>query len=392
MGSAGKKECIPLKGGTVLSEAASVFLKTGLFSKIIITYTYTGNKALDTKSRISVKNSFYAGSDIKELTKELSVKFVAGGDSRQESVLNALKNIKEEKAVLIHDGARPFLTGALVKKTLSAVKRYGAAVPALQPVETQKEVGADGNICRHLLRKNLAAVQTPQGFKFPEILQYHKMAAKDGGSYTDDTEIWDKYSPAKTRVIEGESGNIKITYPKDIENTSMQEKNSGQKGMEASPNFRIGLGTDLHRLVQGRKLILGGVVLPYDKGEDGHSDGDALLHAITDALLGAAGLGDIGSYFPPAEKKWKDADSAQLLKNVWADVRKSGWSLGNLDCVIQLQSPKFLPFRESVRASIADILGVKKEAVFVKAKTGEHIGPVGLGQVVETEAVCLLVR
>ena len=165
-----------------------------------------------------------------------------------------------------------------------------------------------------------------------------------------------------------------------------------RKAVDGAQTFRIGLGTDLHRLVEGRPLILGGVVLPYDKGEDGHSDGDALLHAITDALLGAAALGDIGSYFPPEDDKWKDADSAKLLQAAWKDVRAAGWELQNLDCVVKLQEPKFLPHRQKVRQSIARVLGVDVSQVFVKAKTGERVGPVGLCQAVETEAVCLLTK
>ena len=153
---------------------------------------------------------------------------------------------------------------------------------------------------------------------------------------------------------------------------------------------RIGLGYDKHVLTEGRKLILGGVVLPFEKGEAGHSDGDVLLHAITDALLGAAGLGDIGSYFPPSEPKWKDANSAELLKTCWNDVTKEGWKLGNLDCVIALEKPKFIPFREEVRQSIANILNCTKEQVFVKAKTGEKLGDIGQGRAVEVWAVCLL--
>lgn len=154
--------------------------------------------------------------------------------------------------------------------------------------------------------------------------------------------------------------------------------------------IRIGLGYDKHILAENRRLILGGLVIPFEKGELGHSDGDVLLHAITDALLGAAGLGDIGSYFPPEEAKWKDADSATLLKTCWDDVKKAGWSLGNLDCVIALEKPKFLPYRTSVIESIANILGCPKEQIFVKAKTGEKIGDVGKGNCVEVYAVCLL--
>ena len=154
--------------------------------------------------------------------------------------------------------------------------------------------------------------------------------------------------------------------------------------------IRIGLGYDLHRLVEGRHLILGGVVFDFEKGEDGHSDGDVLLHAITDALLGAAGLGDIGSYFPPEEAKWKDADSAELLRTVWKDVQAAGWSLVNLDCVIKLEKPKFLPHRREVIESIAGILGAAPSQIFVKAKTGEKLPPVGTSEAVEAHVVCLL--
>ena len=154
--------------------------------------------------------------------------------------------------------------------------------------------------------------------------------------------------------------------------------------------IRVGLGYDLHRLVEGRRLILGGVEFDFEKGEDGHSDGDVLLHAITDALLGAAGLGDIGSYFPPEDAKWKDANSADLLRTVWKDVRAAGWELVNLDCVIKLEKPKFLSRRGEVIESIAAILGVDKSQVFVKAKTGEKLPPVGTSEAVEAHVVCLL--
>lgn len=154
--------------------------------------------------------------------------------------------------------------------------------------------------------------------------------------------------------------------------------------------IRVGLGYDLHRLVEGRKLFLGGVEFDFSKGEDGHSDGDVLLHAVTDALLGASGLGDIGSYFPPEDEKWKDADSKLLLQKVWNDVRNEGWKIVNIDCVIKLEKPKFLPKRQEVINSIAQILEIESSNVFVKAKTGEKLPPIGTSQAVEAEAVCLL--
>ena len=154
--------------------------------------------------------------------------------------------------------------------------------------------------------------------------------------------------------------------------------------------IRVGLGYDLHRLVEGRKLFLGGVEFDFSKGEQGHSDGAVLLHAVTDALLGASGLGDIGSYFPPEDEKWKDADSKLLLQKVWNDVRNEGWKIVNIDCVIKLEKPKFLPKRQEVINSIAQILEIESSNVFVKAKTGEKLPPIGTSQAVEAEAVCLL--
>ena len=154
--------------------------------------------------------------------------------------------------------------------------------------------------------------------------------------------------------------------------------------------IRVGLGYDLHRLVENRKLILGGVVIPFEKGEDGHSDGDVLFHAITDAVLGASGLGDIGSFFPPEEAKWKDADSSMLLSTVIEKVYEQGWKIENLDCVIKLEKPKFIPYRQEVICSIAKVLKIEESQVFVKAKTGEKLGDVGNGHAVEAWSTCLL--
>ena len=154
--------------------------------------------------------------------------------------------------------------------------------------------------------------------------------------------------------------------------------------------IRVGLGYDIHRLIEGRPLILGGIVLPFEKGEDGHSDGDVLFHAITDAVLGASGLGDIGSFFPPEDPQWKDADSAELLKAVMQKVYAAGWKIENLDCVIKLEKPKFIPYREQVIDSVARTLQIQPDQVFVKAKTGEKLPPVGTGEAVEATAVCLL--
>lgn len=156
--------------------------------------------------------------------------------------------------------------------------------------------------------------------------------------------------------------------------------------------IRIGLGYDLHTLVENRPLMLGGVHIPFEKGEAGHSDGDVLLHALADALLGAACLGDIGELFPPNDPRWKNAASRMLLQTVWNQVKEAGWSIENIDSVIAIQKPKILPYREAIRQSIADILAVSVDQIFVKAKTGEGVGVIGSGTAAAVWCTCLLSR
>ena len=156
--------------------------------------------------------------------------------------------------------------------------------------------------------------------------------------------------------------------------------------------IRIGSGYDIHRLSEGRKLLLGGIEIPFSKGEEAHSDGDVLLHAIIDALLGASALGDIGSFFPPEDEQWKDASSVSLLKIVWNKILEDGWHLENLDCIVKLEKPKFLPYRNQVISSVAETLGVSTEQVFVKAKTGEKLGSVGNGEAIEVWCSCILTK
>ena len=156
--------------------------------------------------------------------------------------------------------------------------------------------------------------------------------------------------------------------------------------------IRVGLGYDLHRLVNGRKLIIGGIEFDFELGEDGHSDGDVLLHAITDALLGAAGISDIGELFPPNDDKWKGADSAKLLQEAYKLVKAEGWKIENIDCVIQLEKPKFLPKRKEVIKNISKILQIEENQVFVKAKTGEKLFPIGTSEAIIAQVVCLFSR
>lgn len=321
--------------------------------------------------------------------------FVEGGQSRQVSVCKALQALAENQApeaeyqapeiVLIHDGARPFVTEDIILQVVAATQNEGAAACGIPPVDTQKEIDSQGFIVRHLNRNSLVAIQTPQGFHFKPLLQAHLMAAQDNFETTDDTAIWGTYvGPVK--ITPGSVDNKKITFPRDLACEDSCKKEA------ATMDIRTGLGYDLHRLEEGRALVLGGVVIPFHKGEAGHSDGDVLLHAITDALLGAAARSDIGELFPPSDPQWKGADSRQLLQAAWKLVTEAGWKLVNLDCVVAIQEPKILPHREAIRKSIASILYVDVDQVFIKAKTGEKLGPVGNGEAVEVWATCLLTR
>lgn len=375
MGGSIKKEYLPLNDGTALSEAVKKILDSVNVEILAIAIPAGGQE--------EAKKALFSDNSMEQKMQDTKLIFTAGGATRQKSVFNALQAIAahepESDLVLIHDGARPFVTEKIIKDTLEATEKWGAAVPGITPVDTQKLMNDSGFIEKHLLRSQMTAVQTPQGFKLKELLKAHKAAENDGKEYTDDTEIWGKYC-GDVKVVQGDSCNKKITYTGDY--------TFGKQNM----NIKIGLGYDLHRLVEGRKLIIGGIEFPFEKGEDGHSDGDALLHAITDALLGASGLGDIGSFFPPEDKKWKDADSVELLKTIWKKVRENGWNLINLDCVVKLEKPKFLPERQNVIQNIANALGVEPEKIFVKAKTGEKLDSVGAGNAIEAWATCLLSR
>lgn len=383
MGLGLKKEFLPMQDGTVLSTAIKPFLSNEHLSHIVITYP---EGQID-----GIQSALYASSETKQMLQErnLPVTFCEGGATRQASVCNALCTLDEECAkagtvppeyVLIHDAARPWITDTVVQNVLECTATYGAAVPSTPATDTLAFSDESKNVITgYADRPHTFCLQTPQGFRFAELLDAHKKAAADkNNTCTDDTTIWAAYC-GPVHLCEGSAANRKITFKEDIQT-------------EAAMQIRTGLGYDLHRLVEGRKLMLGGVEIPFDKGEDGHSDGDVLLHAVTDALLGAAGIADIGELFPPSDNTWKNADSGKLLQTAWKKVQDAGWKLENLDCVIALEKPKFLPWREQVRTSIANLLGCEEECVFVKAKTGEGLGEIGQGEAAAVWATCLISR
>lgn len=376
MGLGCKKEFLPLNSGTVISSAAKAFL-TSIKCNTMAVLIPSGS------SEETAKKALFSDLSIPLLLEKNNTNliFVKGGKTRQASVYNGLIALKpfSPKIVLIHDGARPFITQEIIQDTLSAAIEYGASVPGIPPVDTQKIITEKRFIQTHLDRSKMVAVQTPQGFYFNKLLSAHQKASLDKKQYTDDTEIWEKYC-GHVKVVTGNSSNKKITYKEDY-----NKENS-------MISIKTGLGYDIHKLIENRKLIIGGIEIPSQKGELGHSDADALLHAITDALLGASCLGDIGSFFPPEEEKWKDANSAELLKSVWQKIKEKGYKIGNIDCVIKLEKPKFLPYRNQVRESIANILQIDLDQIFVKAKTGEQMDSVGHENAIEAWATCILYK
>jgi 2-C-methyl-D-erythritol 4-phosphate cytidylyltransferase / 2-C-methyl-D-erythritol 2,4-cyclodiphosphate synthase len=331
---------------------------------------------------------------------------VSGGETRRDSVRLGLEALASMAApataaapsadraaadaassaglvVLVHDGARPWAAPELSAAIAAVAAEKGACVPIVALVDTPKELGPDGLISRHPGRASLGGVQTPQGFRLGPLLEAHRRAAAEGVECTDDAELWDRYV-GPVSWIPGDPANRKVTLRSDIETAAARES-----GLFA---FRVGQGWDLHRLVPGRRLMIGGVEVPSELGEDAHSDGDVLLHAVIDALLGAAALGDIGTHFPPSDRRWKGADSRDLARRAAALVREAGWELGNLDCTVALERPRLGPFRAAICDTIATCLGIDRGAVSFKAKTSEGVDAVGEGRAIEAQAIALLVR
>lgn len=313
------------------------------------------------------------------------IHFVTGGKSRRESTLFALREIASSHTgaefVAVHDGARPFVSRALIERTFECAIKNGGAVCAIDSVDTQKIVDSSGNITSHLKRDTVKNVQTPQCFKFLPFLAAHEAAEKEDFLCTDDSEIWAKYTGFPVRLVAGERENIKITYMEDW-----------QKSREMG-EYRAGSGWDIHALVAGRPLILGGVRVDFPKGEEAHSDGDVLLHALIDSLLGASGdENDIGTLFPPGEEKWRGASSMDLLAFVVERVRKRGFIVVNADCTIKIERPRLSPYKDEMRKAVARALGIDEGRLSIKAKSAEGLGEVGRSEAVEAWCTCLLKR
>ncbi|MEQ1573145.1 MAG: 2-C-methyl-D-erythritol 4-phosphate cytidylyltransferase [Vicinamibacterales bacterium] len=309
---------------------------------------------------------------------------VEGGARRQDSVARAFARVASRAdVVIIHDAARPFVSGELIERTIDAAVAYGAAIAALPATDTVKRGNANRVIVGTLPRGEVFLAQTPQAFR-TSVLRDALALATGHAEATDEAMLAEQAGHPVT-LVDGDPRNIKITTPEDLE---MAEALMAQRGGGAG--LRIGNGYDLHRLVAGRPLILGGVTIPFEKGLLGHSDADAVCHALTDAILGAACAGDIGRHFPDTDPAWKDANSIAMLAHAAGIVREAGYNVVNVDVVVIAERPKLLPHVEAIRGNVARAIGIAPGQVSVKGKTNEGVGATGGGEAVAVHAVALI--
>jgi 2-C-methyl-D-erythritol 4-phosphate cytidylyltransferase/2-C-methyl-D-erythritol 2,4-cyclodiphosphate synthase len=315
---------------------------------------------------------------------------VAGGASRQDSVLGAVRALPADiDVILVHDAVRPLCPEEVMLRVLEAAWTKGAAVPALPATDTIGRVSRRGRVLVTPPRAELYAIQTPQGFHAALLREALERAEAEGFQGTDESSVVRRAGHA-VWVVPGSPDNLKITRPLDLE---IAGRLLGEEtGSMNAPEVRVGQGIDYHRLTAGRRLVLGGVEIPFDKGLEGHSDADVLLHAVCDALLGAAGMGDIGRLFPDTDPAWRGRASLFFLEEVGRRVTAGGWRALNVDATLVLERPKIAPFAPRMRQNIAAALGLDEGAVSVKATTSEGMNAEGRGEGVSAQAVALLAR
>ncbi|WP_413993527.1 bifunctional 2-C-methyl-D-erythritol 4-phosphate cytidylyltransferase/2-C-methyl-D-erythritol 2,4-cyclodiphosphate synthase [Labrys okinawensis] len=299
---------------------------------------------------------------------------VTGGSTRQASCLAGLKALRAEKPdiVLLHDAARPFATPDLITRAIEAAQRHEAAVPGLAVTDTIKQIDAEGFVTATPDRARLRSVQTPQAFAFDLILVSHLSAAAAGiGTLTDDGAVAE-WAGHPLFIFEGETTNMKLTTESDF-----QRAEQFVSELAALGDVRTGTGFDVHAFTDGDHVWLNGLKIPHERALKGHSDADVGLHALTDAILGAIGDGDIGSHFPPSDPQWKGAASDRFLAHAVALVTARGGAIAHLDVTLLCEAPKIGPHREAMRARIAEIAGIPVDRVGVKATTTEQLGFTG---------------
>ena len=345
------KQFLKLGDRTVLELSLDNFIKSPFVDEIVV-----------------VANPDFIG-ETEDLLREQNIpaRVVPGGKERTDSVWEGLMTVPDG-LVLIHDAARPFVTPKVIERVAEKAFETGAAVPCVKPKDTIRT--ASGN----LNRDELFAVQTPQGFRTEVIKAAYLKARADGFTATDEGGIAE-HAGFPVAIVEGDYANLKITTKDDM-----------------PTELRTGTGFDVHKLVEGRKCILCGVEIPYEKGLLGHSDADVALHALMDALLGAAGLGDIGRHFPDSDPAYEGADSMKLLEAVEALLREEGWTTVNADVTVICQRPKIAPYVDEMRENIARVLRVEKSRINVKGTTTEGLGFTGRGEGIASLATATIRR
>lgn len=359
MGGDKPKQFLNVDGIPVIAKTYRAFADCDMIDVI---YVVTGEDMMQ-----QCKNHMVPYLDTKQLKKFGGI--VSGGNERQDSVYNALIAVKEQGGVdyvLIHDAARPFVTGKIIETTVKAAESRDAAIVCVRPKDTIRTVDET------LDRRSLMIVQTPQGFRFDLLMNAYEKAYADGYYGTDDASLVERIG-VHPALVEGSYANIKLTTREDLPSVT-----------------RIGKGFDVHRLVEERKCIIGGVDIPNKKGLLGHSDADVLTHAIMDALLGAAALGDIGRIFPDSDEQFKDADSIKMLEQVGYMIREKGYGISNIDATVICERPKISPYVEEMIENIAKALKIDSDRINIKGTTTEKLGFTGRKEGIAAEAVCIL--
>jgi 2-C-methyl-D-erythritol 4-phosphate cytidylyltransferase/2-C-methyl-D-erythritol 2,4-cyclodiphosphate synthase len=300
---------------------------------------------------------------------------VAGGATRQASVragLEALVTV-EPDVVLIHDAARPFASSALIARAIAATAETGAAIPAIAVADTVKTVDTTGIVAGTLDRAQLRLVQTPQAFAFKPILEAHRRAAAAGrDDFTDDAALAE-WAGLKVSTFEGDASNVKLTTNEDFAHAEAVK-------LAELGDVRTGFGFDVHQFGDGDHVMLGGVRVPFHRGLAGHSDADVVLHALVDALLGAISDGDIGVHFPPSDPQWRGVSSDRFLAFAVERVGARCGRISHLDITIVCEAPRIGPYRDAIRARVAEIAGLPVARVAIKATTSEKMGFTGRGE------------
>ena len=374
MGMERNKVLYPICGEPVIVRTARAFTESGLFDGGVVIVTGAQDmedmRAMLDRGRIPVRA------------------IVEGGHDRQESVRRGIAACDPGADIIaIHDGARPLVTREVIAATIDSARRYGSGVAAVPLKDTVKRVDESGLVVETPQRDLLRAVQTPQTFDAALIRAAHARYADSDVRATDDAMLIE-WTGHAVHLTPGDPENIKLTTPEDM--LLAGQVILRREGRKEAPAMRIGHGYDVHRLVEGRKLILCGVEVPYERGLLGHSDADVALHALMDALLGAAALGDIGRHFPDTDPAYAGADSGRLLDHVVALLHVKGYAVANADVTIICQRPKLKDYIEQMRENVAAHLKVDPDCVNVKATTTEKLGFEGEGLGISSHAVACI--